>query len=93
MELYDKRYVYFDWDDKLKDKNVFVADSIDWIKYKVNECRTDLMVEIKESKNPSKPFELKLTEDTFVFAYYDPFYEKKTSNPKVHARNCYSKRC
>lgn len=76
MELYDKRYVYFDWDDRLNDKNVFVANTIDWIKSKVNEC-VDLTVKIKKSKNPSEPFKLKYNNNTFVFAYYDPFYEMK----------------
>lgn len=83
MELYNKEFVYFDWDDKLKGKKGFFADNIEDLKRDVKDNNTQWYGEIfKNSRSDDEdveyPFE---TIDNsgwhrnFRFAYYDPYYE------------------
>jgi len=76
MELYDKKYVYFEWDDELEGKKGFVATDILHIKKQVSEC-TDTMTELHHSSNNIKPFATKYYDSNYTFAYYDPNYEVK----------------
>jgi hypothetical protein len=75
MELFDKKYVYFEWDDKLAGKDVFISNSMDWLKTKVNTCDSDRLVKIKKSKDLSAPFHVigfDGNDNNNIFAYYDP---------------------
>lgn len=74
MELYDKKYVYFEWDDKLEGKKGFVGTDISYIKKQVNKC-TDTMTEIYHSSDNTQPFTTGYY--NYSFAYYDPNYEAK----------------
>ena len=73
MELYNKKYVYFEWDDRLKGKKCFVATDILYIKEQVNKC-TDTIL-IYRSLNSRQPFTTGYYD--YPFAYYDPNYEVK----------------
>ena len=80
MELYDSKYVYFDWDDKLEGKKGFFADSIYSLKQIVKDNRTMWLGEIRKniSLNTAFPFEFVDDNDIrhpFQFCYYDPYYE------------------
>ena len=60
MELYNKKYVYFEWDDELEGKKGFVADDIYVLKRNVEENREEWYGEICRQTihtNQNYPFE------------------------------------
>lgn len=77
--LYDKKYVYFDWDDKLEGKKGFVAQDIVSLRSQVND-NPEAMVTLSRSNGDVCPFTYfcdgEITYD-YQFAYYDPHYEIK----------------
>jgi len=80
MTLYDSKYVYFDWDDKLEGKKVFVADDINTLKQDVKDNRTALYGEISKNSDAYDqfPFIFKDKDGWYAhlrFCYYDPYYE------------------
>ena len=79
MELYNKQFVYFDWDDSLKGKKGFFADNIEDLKRDVKNNIDSWFGEIhKNTKNATYPFESmddSGVEYPFRFCYYDPYYE------------------
>lgn len=79
MELYDKKYVYFDWDKELEGKKGFVAQNIVSLKGQVND-NPKTMVTLSSSDDDVCPFTYfcdgEITCD-YQFCYYDPFYEIK----------------
>lgn len=75
MELYDKKYIYFKWDDKLEGKKGFVSTDILNIKEQVNNGTN--ITEIHRSSDNTKPFVPKYYDCDCSFAYYDPNYEVK----------------
>ncbi len=77
MELFDKEFVHFIWDDDLKNKKCLLADSIGNLVNLVNGSGVNgYCDEVKKSRNAGKPFEDR-DEDCWRFAYYDPRYECK----------------
>ena len=74
MEIYNKKFVYFDWDDKLEGKKVMVSDDIYKLKRYVNGEEIDTY-EISKSNDDKYPFRVSGT--AFRFCYYDPYYEIK----------------
>ena len=91
MKLYDKKYVYFDWDDKLEGKKCFIADYIDNLKWNVNNKSNFIQV-TKNEDDDSYPFKEKDTDSEWCFAYYDPYYELKLAfkeNKILQWKNCY----
>lgn len=84
MELYNKKYVYFEWDDELEGKKGFVADDVYVLKRNVEENREEWYGEICRQTihtNQNYPFEF-IPDDSddssfFRFCYYDPDYEVK----------------
>ena len=79
MELFDKRFVHFMWDDELKGKNVFVADTIDALIFAVRndgECGVKTNA-LRCSSRASLPFLDSIFNNCYPFAYYDPNYEVK----------------
>ena len=66
MELFDKKYVHFMWEDELEGKEGFFANNIDSLMLTVN------------NNNPLT--RMNITEEEFghwTFVYYDPNYECK----------------
>ena len=76
IKLFDKGYVYFMWDDILKGKLCFVADSTDDLVSLVYE-KNDLCM-VYKSLNPEFPF--RANDKKYRLAYYDPQYELKIAH-------------
>ena len=77
MELYNKEFVYFDWDDKLEGKKGFVAQNIASLKSQVNDS-PKTMVTLSSSDDDVCPFTYFCDDEItcdYQFAYYDPYYE------------------
>ena len=73
MELYDKKYVYFEWEDKLEGKKVILAHTIKDIKeFVANGDKGRFFI---AQKGDDLPFTNGICE--CEFAYYDPNYEVK----------------
>ena len=73
MELYDKKYVYFEWEDKLEGKKVILAHTIKNIKeFVANGDKGRFFI---AQKGNDLPFTNGMCE--CEFAYYDPNYEVK----------------
>ena len=87
IELYDEKYVYFDWKNELKGKKGFVATDILNIKKQVNKC-TDTIL-IYHSSSNTQPFTTGYY--NYPFAYYDPHYEMKVAfneGKTIQIRSC-----
>lgn len=75
MDIFNKDFVKYVWDESLIDKDCFVADDIDTLKSIVNS-ESPIAYEIE--KNPGGiGFKGTVNERTWNFAYYDPNYELK----------------
>lgn len=73
MELFDKKFVHFMWEDELEGKTCFVADDIDVLQEEVMKgISTDIVHTHNTSTQTSFPFET--IADYYRFAYYDPNY-------------------
>jgi hypothetical protein len=82
MELFDKRFVYFMWDNELEGKKCFIADGIDDLRgivEKGNECDLHSVI---SSGDENAPFESTNGVYVWQFAYYDPNYEAKNAYNK-----------
>ena len=81
MELYDKKYVYFEWDDKLEGKDVFCGFSIYDLKSQVNQGNAQTGVLHHSNNSKGHPFVPTWSDGSgslaYPFAYYDPYYEVK----------------
>jgi len=77
MELYNKKFVYFEWDKILEDKKGFVAQDIASLRRQVKD-NPEAMVTLSSSGDDVCPFTYyddgEITCD-YQFAYYDPYYE------------------
>lgn len=79
MELFDKKFVHFMWDDELEGKKCFVSDYVDDLKGFVEHDRGDMCFEVVGKGTANYPFEVlhNDTHNSYQFAYYDPNYEVK----------------
>ncbi len=80
MELYNKKFVYFDWDPVLEGKKGFFADNINDLKRNVKDNRTMWFGEICHNVNTNTDYLFGFIDDSgsahcFRFCYYDPYYE------------------
>lgn len=76
MNLYDKRFVYFEWDDKLDGKEGFVADDI----CELTNCVLGgdfHYTKVRKGPSTAYPFKDTTNNNDWVFFYYDPKYEVK----------------
>lgn len=74
MKWYNKKYVYFEWDDELKGKQVFISDSI----YVLKQRNDAFTIEPNTRPDTGYPFVHRSADGefaTFKFAYYDPIYD------------------
>ena len=79
MELFDKKFVYFMWDDSLKGKKGFLADSIPSIIDMVENHgpKKDKFRSVHSyNKSGNKPFTA-YGAAYYTFFYHDPLYEYK----------------
>lgn len=78
MELFDKQYIYFEWDDKLKDVEAFAADSLAVLKLRVENGENYNLCKItKNQESVSFPFMDTTSEIIYEYVYYDPLYKYK----------------
>lgn len=77
MELFDKQYVYFEWDDKLKGVEAFAADELTTLKLRVEEGEDWNICTIGNNESTFFPFIDKISESTYRYIYYDPLYKYK----------------
>ena len=75
VKLFDKRFVYFMWDDGLKGKEGFFADSIDVLNYNIEDCDDNRLGKVSFSNRDDFPFYV--YGGLYRFFYYDPNYEVK----------------
>lgn len=74
VDLYDPKFVHFEWDESLKDKKGFYCDHIDELRADVrNNGKMGLC---DQPGNPSFPFHIN-NAGFHRFFYYDPNYEIK----------------
>lgn len=90
IELFDKKFVHFMWDDELEGKKCFVKDCIDELvdvvekggadgSQEAERCVSDALQEVRYSGKPYSPFHIFSGGEhyDFVFCYYDPNYSIK----------------
>lgn len=80
MELFNKEFVYFDWDDKLEGKKGFFTDNIKELKLYVKNNTTSWYGEILKNSDPDSLYPFETIDEagwhrSFKFCYYDPHYE------------------
>lgn len=76
VDLYDPKFVYFDWDVNLKGKRVFFANAINYLKTFVRNNDKSRYYKIAGlSDDPAWPFFI--DNESWKFVYYDPNYEVK----------------
>lgn len=79
MEMFDKRFVHFMWDESLRGKEGFFADNIidDLIDYvEKNVSNKGELVEDNTDNCSNFPFR-SVNDEVWRFFYYDPLYEYK----------------
>jgi hypothetical protein len=80
MELFDKKYVYFMWDDKLEENEAFIAnyieDLIDAVNTQDFRFKTRIHESCEDYYKGKYPF-CNTVNESFSFVYYDPNYELK----------------
>lgn len=81
MELFDKRFVYFMWDDELRGKECFYDDDIEGLQQSVNDNNENFkgVLEPDSSAYPFRPVLSGTACFSWKFAYYDPNYECKVA--------------
>ena len=82
MELFDKKFVHFMWDDELEGKKGFFDDSINDLIDVVNDDPINNPYNngygtVVKSNNDDEPFLKKESDISWKFFYYDPNYECK----------------
>lgn len=89
MELFDKKFVHFMWDDELRGKDCFIADNIDGLKTHVNDYSDDHTTRVIDSENTDFPFH-EPDGNSWRFCYYDPNYFVKkafTKGKQIQIKN------
>lgn len=75
--LFNKRFVYFMWDDELEGKEGFFADSIDELQNYVALNYEAYFGRVRKSSRGDYPFTLSEAGASYRFFYADPNYEVK----------------
>jgi hypothetical protein len=84
MDMFDKRFVHFIWDDKLEGKRCFVAGNIALLIFRVNsddEAHRAVVTrnadETLAGEFPFRAAGVSGIGSDFRFAYYDPRYDAR----------------
>jgi hypothetical protein len=78
MDLFDKRFVYLEWDDVLQGKEVVVADTFPELRGRVNVGDDNFLCTVKKNDG-NYPFIVGEGGVCYAFVYYDPNYECKVA--------------
>lgn len=79
MELFDKKFVYLEWNDCLKCKKVLVCDGLQLMRRQVNDGTAKLRCVEDNSRNSELcPF-IDECGTSWALVYYDPNYECKVA--------------
>lgn len=70
MELFDKKFIYLEWDDKLEGKEAFLADSLPELRRRVEQDDPNFRYIVKKREG-DYPFGGSVC---YAMAYYDPNY-------------------
>jgi len=74
INLFDIKFVHFEWDDSLLGKTAFFADDLLNLKKQVNENILAMKRKVEKSNQPNYPF---FSSYCYRYVYYDPNYEAK----------------
>lgn len=78
MELFDKQYIYFEWDDKLNNAEAFAADELITLKERVENGEYHELCKItKNQESDNFPFRDVTSDIMYEYVYYDPLYVYK----------------
>lgn len=77
MQIFDKQFVHFMWDDVLDGKEGFAADNIGLLREAVNDYSDYSRRSVCNSELDSFPFYSGLDGSRWKFFYHDPLYEYK----------------
>lgn len=72
-EIFDKQFVYLEWNDILSGKRVFIGDTLGELRRKLY---TGLFDYVEENKG-DYPFTVSKDDINFAMCYYDPLYDVK----------------
>ena len=88
MELFDKKFLYLEWDDKLEGKEVFIGDTLPQLRVSVNEhCDSPQGVSRNVCDDTYYPF-MSSSGMQYSMAYYDPNYECKRAYAEGKTIQC-----
>lgn len=77
MELFDKKFVYFEWDGALKGKQVLASDNLQCMRRDINDGTAKLRC-VEGSSSRDKLYPFKDDRGTlWALVYYDPLYDVK----------------
>lgn len=74
-ELFDKKYVYFEWEDELEGKEGFAHENIKGLKMVVNGSQAGIKTTVRKADDDM--FVSNTTNRKYFFFYYDPNYTCK----------------
>lgn len=74
MPKFKTEFVHCMWDEKLKGKNCFVADSIVELQERVESNNTKFLSTVVSQHHGAYPFQVEY-DLVFTFCYYDPYYD------------------
>lgn len=92
-EIFDKKFVYLEWDDVLKGKKVLAGDNLQFVRREVNDGTAKVRyVEPYSDSNSSELYPF--ADDsgtTWGLVYYDPNYECKRAYAQGRVIQCRNK--
>ena len=90
MELFDKKFVYLEWDDVLEGKEVFIADTLPQLRLLVGE-NCDSLQEVSKNVDEDSFWTFIAPCGThYAMVYYDPNYECKVAYAQGKVIQCKS---
>ena len=78
MPKFDKRFIHCVWDESLKEKRCFLADSIVELQERVESNNTKFLYTVVKQYHGDYPFQVSY-DLVFTFCYYDPYYDLKVA--------------
>ena len=77
MELFDKKFVYLEWDGALKGKQVLASDNLQCMRRDINDGTAKLRC-VEDNSSRDKLYPFKDDRGTlWALVYYDPLYDVK----------------